>query len=85
MRQWATLMDGVDRLQLQEVSQPSLLGDNEVLVKIIRVSLNNRDVKRKILFCRLSVFLTDFYTSHRWRLQRSLRDALGPYCVRFRC
>lgn len=46
MRQWTTLMDGIEKLQLQEVSEPVDLTDDEVLVKISCVSLNNRDVKR---------------------------------------
>lgn len=41
-------MDGIGRLQLQEVPEPVDLADDEVLVKIRSVSLNNRDVKRGI-------------------------------------
>jgi NADPH:quinone reductase-like Zn-dependent oxidoreductase len=39
-------MDGIDKLELQDVPEPVDLADDEVLVKISRVSLNNRDVKR---------------------------------------
>ncbi|KAJ4256213.1 hypothetical protein NW762_009291 [Fusarium torreyae] len=46
MKQWCTLMDGIDRLQMLEVSQPVNLDDDEVLVKISRVSINHRDIKK---------------------------------------
>ncbi|KAI8627958.1 putative alcohol dehydrogenase [Xylariaceae sp. FL1651] len=45
MKQWATLMDGVDSLRLETVPDPVGLKEDEVLVKISFVSLNNRDVK----------------------------------------
>lgn len=45
MRQWATLMDGINSLQLSTVPQPFELKDDEVLVKIDRVALNHRDAK----------------------------------------
>ncbi|KAI9899841.1 hypothetical protein N3K66_004103 [Trichothecium roseum] len=43
MRQWTTLMDGIDKLKLQQVPQPQELKSDEVLVKISRVALNYRD------------------------------------------
>ncbi|GAM41627.1 alcohol dehydrogenase [Talaromyces pinophilus] len=45
MRQWTTLMDGINSLQLSTVPQPTELKDDEVLVKIDRVALNHRDAK----------------------------------------
>ncbi|KAI1279235.1 putative alcohol dehydrogenase [Xylaria sp. FL0933] len=45
MQQWTTLMDGIDNARLETVPIPSDLKDDEVLVKISRVSLNNRDIK----------------------------------------
>lgn len=45
MRQWTTLMDGINSLQLNTVPQPIELKDDEVLVKIDHVSLNHRDAK----------------------------------------
>jgi NADPH:quinone reductase-like Zn-dependent oxidoreductase len=42
MKQWTTALDGVDKLQMNEVDVPSP-GDGEVLVKIHAVSLNYRD------------------------------------------
>ncbi|GAW20703.1 hypothetical protein ANO14919_102120 [Xylariales sp. No.14919] len=45
MQQWATLMDGVDNVKLETVPIPTELKDDEVLVRISRVSLNNRDIK----------------------------------------
>ncbi|KAI0429306.1 putative alcohol dehydrogenase [Xylaria sp. FL1042] len=45
MQQWTTLMDGIDNVKLETVPIPADLRDNEVLVRISRVSLNNRDIK----------------------------------------
>lgn len=39
-------MDGIDKLELEEAPEPISLANDEVLVKICRVSLNSRDVKR---------------------------------------
>lgn len=46
MKQWVTLMDGLDALRLEEVPEPVELREGEVLVKISHVSLNYRDIKR---------------------------------------
>ncbi|KAI0966809.1 putative alcohol dehydrogenase [Xylaria arbuscula] len=45
MQQWATLMDGIDNVNLETVPIPTDLRDDEVLVRINRVSINNRDIK----------------------------------------
>ncbi|KAF4959117.1 hypothetical protein FSARC_10830 [Fusarium sarcochroum] len=45
MKQWCTLMDGIDSLQMLEVPQPVILDGDEVLVKISRMSINHRDIK----------------------------------------
>ncbi|CAM1510393.1 Fc.00g007280.m01.CDS01 [Cosmosporella sp. VM-42] len=45
MKQWATLMEGIDKIQLQYVPEPVDLKNDEVLVKIHAVSINHRDVK----------------------------------------
>jgi NADPH:quinone reductase-like Zn-dependent oxidoreductase len=45
MKQWTTLMDGINSLKLDTVPQPVELEDGEVLVKIDRVALNHRDAK----------------------------------------
>lgn len=45
MRQWTTLMDGINGLHLNTVPQPIELKDDEVLFKIDRVALNHRDAK----------------------------------------
>lgn len=45
MRQWTTLMDGINSLKLDTVPPPIELKDDEVLVKIDRVALNHRDAK----------------------------------------
>ncbi|KAH8674165.1 oxidoreductase [Xylariales sp. PMI_506] len=47
MKQWVTNQDGLDKLQLVEAPMPdeSGLKENEVLVKISRVSLNYRDTE----------------------------------------
>lgn len=42
MKQWTTGLDGVDKLQMDEVDVPAA-GEGEVLVKIHAVSLNYRD------------------------------------------
>lgn len=47
MKQWVTLMDGVEALQIQDLAQPTELGNDEVLVKMSRVSLNYRDAQRE--------------------------------------
>jgi NADPH:quinone reductase-like Zn-dependent oxidoreductase len=48
MKRWTTMMDGIDNFKLETVPvpDPAALKDDEVLVKISRVSLNNRDIKR---------------------------------------
>ncbi|KAI3324671.1 hypothetical protein HD806DRAFT_521760 [Xylariaceae sp. AK1471] len=43
MKQWVTRQDGLDKLRLVDVPEPSDLKEGEVLVKIHRVSLNFRD------------------------------------------
>ncbi|KAI1758438.1 putative alcohol dehydrogenase [Xylaria castorea] len=45
MKQWATLMDGIDNLRLETTPDPVELKEDEVLVKIECVSLNNRDLQ----------------------------------------
>ncbi|KAI3319276.1 putative alcohol dehydrogenase [Xylariaceae sp. AK1471] len=47
MKQWTTMMDGIDNFKLETVPVPNStnLKDDEVLVKISRVSLNNRDIQ----------------------------------------
>ncbi|KAI0188998.1 putative alcohol dehydrogenase [Xylaria flabelliformis] len=45
MKQWATLMDGIDNLKLETTPDPADLKEDEVLVKINCVSLNNRDLQ----------------------------------------
>ncbi|TGJ84011.1 hypothetical protein E0Z10_g4760 [Xylaria hypoxylon] len=45
MQQWTTLMDGIDNVKLETVPIPTDLKDDDVLVRISRVSLNNRDIK----------------------------------------
>ncbi|KAI8947575.1 putative alcohol dehydrogenase [Xylaria longipes] len=45
MKQWTTLMDGIDNLRLETTPDPVELKENEVLVKIKCVSLNNRDLQ----------------------------------------
>ncbi|KAI0535841.1 putative alcohol dehydrogenase [Xylaria digitata] len=45
MQQWTTLMDGIDNVKLETVPVPIDLKDDDVLVRISRVSLNNRDIK----------------------------------------
>ncbi|EED24228.1 alcohol dehydrogenase, putative [Talaromyces stipitatus ATCC 10500] len=45
MRQWTTLMDGINNLKLTTVPRPIDLKDDQVLVKISRVALNHRDAK----------------------------------------
>ncbi|KAI0538909.1 oxidoreductase [Xylaria digitata] len=45
MKQWVTNQDGLDKLQLVDVPEPSELKDGEVLVKIRSVSLNFRDTE----------------------------------------
>ncbi|TWU71659.1 hypothetical protein ED733_003376 [Metarhizium rileyi] len=42
MKQWTTRLDGIDKLEMQEVDVPSP-GEGEVLVKMHAVSLNYRD------------------------------------------
>lgn len=41
---WKTARDGLDKLELEEGEVPSP-GDGEVLVKVLTVSLNYRDVE----------------------------------------
>ncbi|OAA62574.1 Alcohol dehydrogenase superfamily, zinc-type [Niveomyces insectorum RCEF 264] len=43
MKQWTTLMDGIDKFRLETVPEPAVLKEDEVLVKIRCVSLNYRD------------------------------------------
>jgi NADPH:quinone reductase-like Zn-dependent oxidoreductase len=43
-------MDGIKNLHLEDVSIPSVLDDDEVLVKISSVALNHRDVRCKVRF-----------------------------------
>ncbi|CAG9944525.1 unnamed protein product [Clonostachys rosea f. rosea IK726] len=45
MKQWVTLMDGIDRLQVQEVPEPIDIKEDEVLVRINAVAINHRDIK----------------------------------------
>ncbi|KAI0514647.1 putative alcohol dehydrogenase [Xylaria bambusicola] len=45
MKQWTTLMDGIDNLKLETTPTPAELKENEVLVRINCVSLNNRDLQ----------------------------------------
>jgi hypothetical protein len=45
MKQWITKQDGLENLQLVDVSPPSQLKDGEVLVKVNSVSLNYRDTE----------------------------------------
>lgn len=45
MKQWVTLMDGIDRLQVQEVPEPIDIKEDEVLVRIKAVAINHRDIK----------------------------------------
>ncbi|KAI0548025.1 putative alcohol dehydrogenase [Xylaria curta] len=45
MKQWTTLMDGIDNLKLEISPDPVELKEDEVLVKISCVSLNNRDLQ----------------------------------------
>lgn len=44
-------MDGIEQFQVQEAPEPVDLGNDEVLVRIRRVSLNNRDIKRERKHC----------------------------------
>ncbi|RYP56347.1 hypothetical protein DL769_009931 [Monosporascus sp. CRB-8-3] len=45
MKEWVSNQEGLDKLQLKDVSAPERLGDDEVLVKIHCVSLNYRDTE----------------------------------------
>ncbi|KAI0474877.1 oxidoreductase [Xylaria cf. heliscus] len=45
MKQWITNQNGLDKLRLVDVPEPSELKDGEVLVKIHSVSLNFRDTE----------------------------------------
>ncbi|CAH0055811.1 unnamed protein product [Clonostachys solani] len=45
MKQWVTLMDGIDGFHIQEVPEPVDLKEDEVLVRINAVAVNHRDVK----------------------------------------
>ncbi|KAJ2994668.1 hypothetical protein NUW58_g1492 [Xylaria curta] len=45
MKQWTTLMDGIDNLKLETTPDPAEMRKDEVLVKINCVSLNNRDLQ----------------------------------------
>ncbi|KAK5630238.1 hypothetical protein RRF57_005953 [Xylaria bambusicola] len=45
MKQWTTLMDGIDNLKLETTPIPTELKEDEVLVRINCVSLNNRDLQ----------------------------------------
>lgn len=47
MQQWVTKHDGLDKLRLVDVPEPSRLKEGEVLVKIHSVSLNFRDTEGK--------------------------------------
>lgn len=47
MKQWVTKADGLDKLRLVDVPEPSELKEGEVLVKIHSVSLNFRDTEGK--------------------------------------
>ncbi|KAI1259205.1 hypothetical protein F5Y18DRAFT_420880 [Xylariaceae sp. FL1019] len=45
MKQWITTQDGLDKLRLVDVAEPTNLEEGEVLVKIHRVALNFRDTE----------------------------------------
>ncbi|KAI1360898.1 putative alcohol dehydrogenase [Xylaria arbuscula] len=45
MKQWTTLMDGIENLKLETTPDPAELQEDEVLVKVNCVSLNNRDLQ----------------------------------------
>ncbi|KAJ3563535.1 hypothetical protein NPX13_g8161 [Xylaria arbuscula] len=45
MKQWVTNQDGLDKLRLIEVTEPTELKEGEVLVEIHSVSLNYRDTE----------------------------------------
>jgi NADPH:quinone reductase-like Zn-dependent oxidoreductase len=62
MKQWVTKQDGLDKLRLVEVPEPSDLKEGEVLVKIHCVSLNFRDTEGKYMGFYLS-----FYTERTQR------------------
>lgn len=47
MKQWVTNQNGLDKLRLVDVLEPSELKKGEVLVKINSVSLNFRDTEGK--------------------------------------
>lgn len=47
MKQWLTNQKGLDQLRLTDAPEPSELKEDEVLVKILSVSLNYRDIEGK--------------------------------------
>ncbi|KAI0145557.1 putative alcohol dehydrogenase [Xylariaceae sp. FL1272] len=64
MKQWTTLLDGIDRLRLETVPEPVDIKEDEVLVKISRVSINFRDPK-SMKFSAARLINGDFSSSYK--------------------
>lgn len=62
-KQWVTKQDGIKNLEQETVSLPKL-GDGEVLVKVLAISLNYRDTEGRymiqILFYLKSLAVRQF-------------------------